>query len=102
MAAVDSAIPSFRSSGVGTNSAPVTHQDQGVRVDRDRPLALDAQGVPETRRSSERVSNWKVHRNCGSPADGWRPTPCGSRARRGIIRLLGSLAGAASNQVWWL
>src|SRR5439155_9201984 len=47
--------------------------------------APDAQGVPETNRSNERVSNWKVHRTRGSPAGGRRPTPCGSRARRGII-----------------
>jgi len=56
------------SRAVSDESAPVTHQDQGWGVVRRAAPAPDAQGVPETDRSYERVSNWKVHRTRGSPA----------------------------------
>ena len=80
----DSAVPASRSSGVGSmirTSHPSGSRLRSIEVG----LAPDAQGVPETDRSYERVSNWKVHRTRGSPACGRRPTPCGSRARCGII-----------------
>src|SRR5687767_6812348 len=103
MASVVDVIRQFRRLGRAESdkeSAPVTHQDQGWSRSRIG-LAPDALGVPETNRSNERVSNWKVHRTCGSPVDDRRPNPSGSRARRGIIAST-LMAGAASNQIRWL
>ena len=76
-------------------STPVTHQDQGFseRLGSLSPLTHFA--PQKLVGKNERVSNWKVHRTCGSPRalGSRRPTPCGSRARRGQQRVT---RGAAS------
>ncbi len=58
----ETAVPAFRSSGVGS-MIRTSHPSGPRRKGRSRSAqAPDAHGVPETLRSSERVSNWKEHR----------------------------------------